>query len=153
MVNQLDSPKISWQVQEIEDNLVEYVQYKSYTEEGSFIPGDYVVKNFRVWNNISGKKDVQDAKNCSLVLAFRNFEDNFLLNLLRITVDGVEHTEVEIDIDRAVVEIGDLSGIANTGTDAHESNYKNIEISIGPLPNNIKSELKGLYFYLEYTNE
>jgi hypothetical protein len=152
----MNSPKISWQVLEaigVNDHDEEYVQYKSYTEEGSYIPGDYVQKKFRVWNNYAGKDDVQNAANCTLVIAFKNFEDNFLLNLLQITVDGVVFNNLEIDIDRAVLDIGDLSGIANTGTAAHKSNYKNIEINIGPIPNNIKSELKGLYFYLEYTNE
>lgn len=151
----MDNPKISWQVHESidSDNNYEYVQYKSYTEEGSFIPGDYIKKTFRVWNNHNGRVDVRDAKDCTLVLAFKNFEDSFLLNLMQVTVDGVEHSNLEIDIDRAVVDIGDLSGVANTGTDSHASNYKNIEISIGPIPSNIKSDLKGLYFYLEFLNE
>ena len=151
----MNSPKISWQVLENIDNEyeVEYVQYKSYTEEGSYIPGDYVNKRFRVWNNYAGKEDVKNAINCTLVIAFKNFEDNFLLNLMQVIVDDVVHSNLEIDVDRAIVDIGDLSGIANTGTDAHRSNYKNIEINIGPIPVNIKSELKGVYFYLEYTNE
>lgn len=151
----MENPKISWQVHESinSDNSYEYVQYKSYTEEGSFIPGDYITKSFRVWNNHNGRIDVKDAKNCTLIMAFKNFEDSFLLNLMKVTVDGVEHSNLEIDIDRAVVDIGDLSGIANTGTDSHVSNYSDIEISIGPIPSNIKSDLKGLYFYLEFLNE
>ena len=61
----MDNPKISWQVLEYVDSNneeTEYVQYKSYTEEGSFIPGDYIRKVFRVWNNHNGKTDVKDAK-------------------------------------------------------------------------------------------
>lgn len=152
----MDNPKISWQVLEYVDlnnEETEYVQYKSYTEEGSFIPGDYIRKVFRVWNNHNGKTDVKDAKDCTLVMAFKNFEDSFLLNLMKVTVNGVEHSNLPIDIDRAVIDIGDLSGVANTGTGLHTSNYKDIDILIGPIPNNIKSDLKSLYFYLEFLNE
>ena len=72
---------------------------------------------------------------------------------MKITVNGVEHSNLPIDIDRATIDIGDLSGVANTGTNSHTSNYKDIDMLIGPIPNNIKSDLKGLYFYLEFLNE
>ena len=72
---------------------------------------------------------------------------------MKVTVNGVEHSNLPIDIDRAVIDIGDLSGVANTGTGLHTSNYKDIDILIGPIPNNIKSDLKSLYFYLEFLNE
>ena len=151
----MDNPKISWQVHEPvdSDDNYEYVQYKSYTEEGSFIPGNYITKYFRVWNNYNGRIDVKDAKDCVLILAFKNFEDSFLLNLTKVIVDGIEHSDLEIDIDRAVIDIGDLSGIANSGTDSNASNYRDIAISIGPIPNNIRSDLKSLYFYLEFLYE
>ena len=148
----MNGPRISWQIlDQVAIDEYEYVQYKSYTEEGSFIPGDTINKTIQVWNNYLGTEDVQDALNCSLVVAFKNFEDNFLLNLMNIKVHGRENLELEIDVDRGVIDIGDLSGIANSGTSGHEMNYRTIELSIGPIPNNIKSELKGLYFYLEYS--
>ena len=150
----MNAPRISWQILEpvsIDD--YEYVQYKSYTEEGSFIPGDIITKTIQVWNNYLGTEDVQDAKDCSLVIAFKNFEDNFLLNIMDVKISGRENETMTIDVDRGVIGIGDLSGIANTGTSGHNMNYRTIELSIGPIPNNIKSELKGLYFYLEYSTE
>lgn len=152
----MNNPKISWQVREIineDENNYEYIQYKSYTEEGSFVPGNYIQKSFRVWNNHNGKIDVNDAKDCSLILAFKNFEDSFLLHLMQVNVDGVNHSVLDIDIDRAVVNIGDLSGVANSGTENNSTNYRDITITIGPIPNNIKSDLKGLYLYLEFLNE
>ena len=150
----MNSPRISWQIlDQVAVDEYEYVQYKSYTEEGSFIPGDVITKTIQVWNNYLGTEDVQDALNCSLVAAFKNFEDNFLLNLMRIKVHGRENLELEIDVDRGVIPIGDLSGIANSGTNGYDENYRTIELSIGPIPNNIKSELKGLYFYLEYSTK
>lgn len=150
----MNNPRISWQIlEEVAFDEYEYVQYKTYTEEGSFIPGDIITKTIQVWNNYLGTEDVQDALNCSLVIAFKNFEDNFLLNLMSVKIHGRENVDLVIDVDRAVIDLGDLSGIANAGTNSYESNYKTIEISIGPIPNNIKSELKGIYFYLEYSTK
>ena len=71
-------------------------------------------------------------------------EDNFLLNLIEIRLPGSkEYVKPTIDIDRAVLELGTLYGDAG-GT------YKEIEIKIGPIPENMKSELKSLVFYLDY---
>ena len=149
----MNSPRISWEIrEEFEKDEFEYTQYKSYTEEGSFIPGDYIEKELRVWNNHSGSEDVQDALDCSLIIAFKNFEDSFLLNMITVYVDSVEKP-VEIDIDKGVVSIGSLSGVANAGIKDNSSNFKNLKIIIGPIPSNIKSELKSMYFYLEYMTE
>lgn len=149
----MNNPRISWEVfEQIDDVTSEYVQYKTYTEEGSFIPGDYISKTLRVWNNYSGKEDIKDALNCSLIVAFKNFEDSFLLNLTTISIDKVI-IPVEIDVDKGVVALGELSGKANTGSTSNISNFKEIKIDIGPVPANMKSELKSMYFYLEYVTE
>jgi hypothetical protein len=103
----------------------------------------------QVWNNYLGKEDVQDAKDCTLVISFKSFEDSFLLNLINIEVNDINYP-LEIDIDKGVVNIGDLSGTANAGNSSNESNYRKIKVTIGPIPENIKSELKSMYFYLEY---
>ena len=67
-----------------------------------------------------------------------------LLNLLTVrSVDTNTILEPTIDIDRAVYDIGNLYGNAG-GT------FKEIELSIGPIPANLRSELKSLIFYLEY---
>ena len=69
-------PKISWQLlEEVTVDTYEYVQYKSYTEEGSSVPGSTIERTIRVWNNYMGKTTVDDALDCSLVLAFKNFPD------------------------------------------------------------------------------
>jgi hypothetical protein len=149
----MNSPRISWQILEnIDQNTFEYVQYKTYTEEGSYIPGEFLTKRIQVWNNHSGKEDVQDAKDAVLVIAFKTYEDSFLLNLVSVAIDGVNYP-LEIDVDKGIVNIGNLSGVANAGLPSNESNYKTIDITIGPIPPNIKSELKSMYFYLEYVTE
>ena len=76
--------------------------------------------------------------------AFKKYEDNFLLNLIEMRIPGTtDYMKPDIDIDRAVFDLGTLYGDAG-GT------YKEIEIKIGPIPENMKSELKSLVFYLDY---
>lgn len=145
-------PKITWQVYEDGDDYNEYIPVRNYTEEGSFTSGEYVNKKVRVWNNYYGVSDVNDAKECKLVLAFKTFEDNFLLHLIRIRVGADDWTAPNIDTDRGIIEIKDLSGLANNGSISNYDNYCDLEISIGPLPENMRCELKSLYFYLEYKN-
>jgi hypothetical protein len=150
----LNEPIISWHVlEEIDEDDFEYMQCKTYNEEGSFTPGDVISKTIQVWNNYSGNNNVKDIKNGRLVIAFKNFEDSYLLRLISVTIDNNEPSQIEIDIDKGVVDIGNLSGVANNGSFANSSNYKTIHISIGPIPENIKSELKSMYFYLEYEFE
>ena len=105
---------------------------------------DCISKRIQVWNNYRGTVAVDDAIDVKLVLSFKQYEDNFLLNLLTVK-DADTNTVLEptIDIDRAIYNIGSLYGNAG-GT------YKEIELNIGPLPANLKSELKSLVFYLEY---
>ena len=150
----MNGPKISWHVlEEIDTNEFEYTQYKTYDEEGSYVPSETVNKTLRVWNNYIGQEDVSDAKQCKLVVSFKNFEDNFLLSLVKVQVNGNEPSSLEIDIDKGIIDIGELSGIANSGSDLNWANYKDLHISVGPIPDNIKSELKSMYFYLEYIEE
>ena len=152
----MQSPKVSWTVlEEIDTENYEYVQYKNYTEEGSFIPGDFITKKIRVWNNRYGVEDVEDIKNAQLIIAFKNYEDNYLLKLLSFEIDGLAIDQVFTDgeLDKGSIPIGNISGAANSGSDGQTSNYKTITFKIGPIPSNIRNELKSIYFYLEYDHE
>ena len=134
------SAKISWMVYEDET----YLPYNTYMADGTYCADDVIVKRIQVWNNRQGSISVDDIINGKLVLAFKRYEDNFLLNL--ITVKSITDNEVlkpTIDVDRAVYDFGTLYG--NVG-----GSYKELEITIGPLPANLKSELKSLIFYLDY---
>ena len=132
--------KISWMV--YEDEI--YSPYNTYMADGSYVAGDVITRKIQIWNNYKGIESAGDAIDAKLVLAFKKYEDNFLLNLLEIRFPGSdEFVKPEIDIDRAIFELGTLYGDAG-GT------YKEIEIKIGPIPENLKSELKSLVFYLEY---
>lgn len=147
----MESPKISWHVSEqMEDGIYDYIQCKTYNQEGSVSPGNILTKTIQVWNNYGGNQSIADAKNCKLVISFKNFEDNMLLHLIKVRVDNGEEQAVDIDIDKGIVKLGDISGIANNGSQYNSSNYITINIIIGPIPNNIRNELKSMYFYLEY---
>ena len=121
-----------------------FVPYNTYMADGVYTTGEVISKRIQVWNNYRGTVAVDDAIDVKLVLSFKQYEDNFLLNLLTVK-DADTNTVLEptIDIDRAIYNIGSLYGNAG-GT------YKEIELNIGPLPANLKSELKSLVFYLEY---
>ncbi len=146
------NPKITWQVYE-DNDVNEYIPVRNYTEEGSFMGGQYVSKKIRVWNNYYGTSNLPNATECNLVLAFKNYEDNFLLHLINIKVGNNDWTYPNIDTDRGVVPMKDLSGLANNGSLSNYENYCDIEINIGPLPENMRCELKSLYFYLEYKKQ
>lgn len=150
----MEKPKISWHVlEEIGYDNYEYVQYKTYDEEGSFTPTETIEKTIQVWNNYGGTSDVANIVNCKLIISFKNFEDSYLLNLVKVQVEESDYFNPEIDLDKGIVDLGRLSGMSNNGSSLNHSNYKTIHFSIGPLPNNIKSELKSMYFYLEYEEE
>lgn len=144
----MNSSKFTWFIQNEEDN---FIASNSYTAEGSYVPGDYLIKNIQIWNNYNGNEDVEDAQNINLILSFKNYEDNFLLNLFEISVEGQDYKKVNIDINRGYINIGNLTGNSNTGQ-VNSSNCKNIKIKIGPIPENIKTDLKTLIFYLECNN-
>ena len=132
--------KISWMIYEDEV----FVPYNTYMADGVYTTGEVISKRIQVWNNYRGTTAVDDAIDVKLVLSFKQYEDNFLLNLLTVkSADTNTILEPTIDIDRAIYDIGSLYG--NVG-----GTYKEIELSIGPLPANLKSELKSLVFYLEY---
>ena len=134
------SSKISWMVYEDET----YLPYNTYMADGTYTTDDVIVRRIQVWNNYQGSSSVDDVKDAKLVLAFKKFEDNFLLNLITIRlVHENVILEPTFDTDRAIYDFGTLYG--NAG-----GYCKEIEITIGPLPANLQSELKSLIFYLDY---
>lgn len=134
------SAKISWLVYEDEV----FMPYNTYMADGTYSAGDVIKKRIQIWNNLNGTTEAEDVINSKLVLAFKQYEDNFLLNLIQVKLlDTNEILAPSINIDRATYELGTLYG--NVG-----GTCKEIEITIGPIPKNLRSELKSLIFYLEY---
>lgn len=144
------SPKISWYVLENIDGLLDYSPKRTHSMEGSYAPGDTMHIKVQLWNNRLGMEDVDDANDAKLVLFFKNYEDNYLLKLCKIKLNNQEAKPVTIDMDRGLFDIGNISGGANNGSDLNYDNYVEFELQIGPIPNNIKSELKGLILDVEH---
>lgn len=146
----MNNPKITWYVREEYDNELEYVPKKKHEEEDSVMPGEIMNIKMQVWNNRNGLEEIKDATNSKLVLYFKNYEDNFLLKLCSIKKEQDEFVPVDIDIDRGYFNLGTISGKSNNGSELNYENYYNLELKVGPLPNNIKSELKDLILDIEY---
>ena len=53
-------------------------------------------------------------------------------------------------MDRGLIALGNISGSANNGSELNIDNYVKFELIIGPLPTNLKSELKGIILDVEY---
>lgn len=136
----MSKPRISWMVYEDEA----FLPYNTYMAEGVYSTGDVITRRIQIWNNKNGTEEVDDIIDANLVLAFKRYEDNFLLNLISVKLPNQENfVKPEIDMDRAIFNLGTLYGDIG-GT------KKEIEIKIGPIPENLKSELKSLVFYLDY---
>lgn len=148
----MTSPKISWYVLESYDEEYEYVPKKKHEEEESLMPGDTMHVNMQIWNNRNGYEDVSDAIDARIVLYFKNYEDNFLLNLCKFKVGGGEYQDISIDIDRGYFDLGTISGKSNNGSELNTENFYNVELKMGPVPSNVKSELKDLILDIEYTD-
>lgn len=128
-------PILTWLVQD-EDN--SFNVYKSYTEPGSLQPGDVLEKNIRIYNGYGGQV-VENSYNTKLIIAFKDYESNFLLNLFEVKVNDGEFEKLEIDIDRGSVNLDTI----------YKNEYVDVKIKIGPIPENINNGLKSVIFYLE----
>lgn len=147
----MTTPKLTWFVLEDSDGLYQYSAKRTHDMEGSYAPGDHVNMKIQLWNNRRGMEDVADATNARLVLFFKNYEDNYLLKLCKVNLSNTVKP-VTIDLDRGIFDLKTISGSANNGTDLNTANYVEFELQIGPIPQNVKSELKGLVLDVEYDN-
>ena len=144
------TPKMTWFVLEDIDGLYQYSAKRTHDMEGSYAPGDTVKIKIQLWNNRRGSEDVANAENAKLVIFFKNYEDNYLLKLCKVKFESNEAKPITIDMDRGIFDLRTISGGANNGTDLNTDNFLEFELQIGPIPFNVKSELKGLVLDVEY---
>ena len=144
------TPKMTWYILEDIDGLFQYSAKRTHDMEGSYAPGDTVSVKIQLWNNRRGAEDVANAENARLVIFFKNYEDNYLLKLCKVKINDEEAKPLEIDMDRGLIALGNISGSANNGSELNIDNYVKFELIIGPLPTNLKSELKGIILDVEY---
>lgn len=142
----VNKPIISWHIKE-NDSIMEYEDYYS----GSYVPGDTIRMEIQVWNNRNGLSDAVDIDNAYLSIAFEKAEDNMILNFLKVDVEDTGFKKPELEIERAEIELGILSGHKNDGiaNTNNKDNYKNISIEITNLPANLKSGLRNMLFNIE----
>lgn len=149
----LNKPIITWHIlEELDDEFI-YVPKKKHEEEESYTTGDTMTIKLQVWNNKGGKEDVRDITDAKLIIYFKNFEDNFFLKLMSIKKENGEFEKLNIDIDRAYFDLGRIAGKANNGTEMNTDNFYNLEIKLGPMPKNIRSELKDIIIDMDYNDE
>lgn len=142
----MNKAKISWSV--LEDG--QFIQQMINDADRTYSPDDTYIKKIRVWNNRAGDEDILDAIDAKLIVFFKNYEDSFLLNLCKIKIGSEQPQKLNIDVDKGTFNIGTISGRANHGIDANKDNYKEFELQFGPIPRNMKSELKSIVIDLEY---
>lgn len=146
----MNKPKISWFVLEEYDGEYSYIPKKKHEEEESYSPGDTMLIKFQVWNNIGGAEDIASISESKIVVYFKNFENNLFLNLIEMRKGTDNFKKLDIDMDRGYFELGALSGRRNNGSEANTDNYYNVELKLGPIPSNVKSEIKDFVLDIEY---
>lgn len=147
----MNKAKISWSVLEDIEGNKQFVQQMINDADRTYSPGETYIKKIRVWNNRAGDEDILDALDSKLVIFFKNYEDSFLLNLCNIKIGDENPQKLNIDVDKGTFSLGTISGRANHGMDANKENYKEFELQFGPIPSNMKSELKSIIIDLEYS--
>lgn len=148
----MNKPKISWFVLDEYDGEYSYVPKKKHEESDSYSPGDVISIKLQIWNNIGGTEDVSSIEDAKLVVYFKNFENNLFLNLIEVRKGTEDFEKLEIDLNRGYFYLGSLSGRKNNGSESNQDNYYNIELRLGPIPLNIKSEVKDFVLDIEYND-
>lgn len=139
-------PNITWHISEDGD----YIQDTEYYL-GSFNSESTIQLNVQVWNNRYGQKSIDSIKDARLAIYFENAEDSILFNYCTISVEEGSAIKPEIELNKVVVNIGELSGEPNNGiaNDKNRINYKNIRISFENFPRNLKNGIKNMFLDIE----
>lgn len=142
----MNNPIISWYIQE--DN--GYIQDDEYYL-GSFTSNSNIELNVQVWNNRYGSKNVDNIDNARLSIYFDNIEDSSLLQYCTVSINNESYVSPDIEVNRATLYIGNLSGSLNNGLESSQnnSNYKNINLKFSNLPSNLKNDLKNMFLDIE----
>lgn len=141
------NPIISWYVNESGS----YVQDEEYYL-GSFTSDTDISVSVQVWNNRYGSKEVDSIDEARLAIYFDTIEDSALLNYCTVSINDSTYATPSVELQRAVVTIGELSGVDNDGLEqtSNESNYKNVTIKFSGFPGNLKNGLKNMYLDIEF---
>lgn len=117
---------------------------------GSFTSDSSIEIIIQIWNNRYGLEEVESIENARLSMKFDSFEDSTLFNYCSVKVNN---SDVDLDLiaNKAIINIGSLSGQINDGIDnaGNRDNYKDIIIKFSNFPSSLKNGLKNLYLNIE----
>lgn len=143
----MNKPIISWYIKEQDDYIQNFEYYL-----GCFSSDAEIVLDVQIWNNRYGSKDVESIDDARLAIYFDTVEDSSLLKYCSISIDSTNYIIPDIELDRAIVPIGILSGSFNDGLDEsfNESNFKNVRIKFSNFPKKLKNGLKNMFLDIEF---
>lgn len=144
----MKKPELTWYVKEPDDSYVAYDDYYA----GSCNSTEDLIVDIEVWNNRwNNKEDVADMTNAKLVISFSTAEDSVLLSLCKVKVNNDEFIKPDTsEFNRALVNLGTISGAQNNGTSSNTKNYKKISIKFSGMPDNIKDGLRSMFLDVQY---
>lgn len=142
----MSSPKITWLIKENK----EYIQDTDHYF-GSINPQDTLELEIQVWNNRYGKVSTDSIENARLVIYFDSIEDSTLLNYCSVNINDSGFNKLDLEINRATIEIGKLSGEFNNGinNENNRNNYKNLIVRFKDFPRNMKKGMKNMFLDIE----
>lgn len=141
------NPNVSWYIKEQDT----YVQDEEYYL-GSFTSNSEISLSVQVWNNRYGSSDVDNIEEARLAIYFDSVEDSSLLKYCTVSVNNSSYVTPEVELQRAIVSIGELNGTFNDGLEesTNQTNYKNITIKFSGFPGNLKNGLKNMFLDIEF---
>lgn len=139
-------PLITWYIHENTD----YIQDNDYYL-GSFNTEFTKPLDVQIWNNRYGQSSVESLENARLCIYFESIEDSVLLNYCTISINNNSPIKPIIELNKGIVEIGQLIGEPNNGVDneKNRSNYKQVVLQFEGLPSNLRSGLKNMFLDIE----
>lgn len=143
----MSNPNISWYIKEQET----YIQDEEYYL-GSFTSNSEISLSVQVWNNRYGSSDIDNIDEARLAIYFDSVEDSSLLKYCTVSVNNGSYITPEVELQRAIVTIGELSGTFNDGLEesTNQTNYRNITIKFSGFPGNLKNGLKNMFLDIEF---
>lgn len=146
----MNKPNITWLVlEEYGEDESLYIPKKIHEQEDVISSGETLTLNIQVWNNKGGKETIDDIVNPKLIIYFDNYEDSIFLNLFKISINNKGFEELQLLNGKGYIDMPTLYGYANNGSDINVDNYCNIQIELGPIPYNIKSDIKNFILDIE----
>lgn len=117
---------------------------------GSFTQNSAIEITMQIWNNRYGSEEVESIENARLCMKFDTLEDSALFNYCTVKVNNTSK-ELSIIANKAIIDIGTLSGQINDGIDNshNKDNYKEVTIRFSDFPTSLKNGLKNLFFNIE----